>query len=244
MDTKKVIGSRINEALAFSNKKQKELAAHLGVPDNTISYFCSGKRVPNAEQIIKISKFLGVSSDFLLGIAKEKTLNPKLQSACEYTGLNEEAIEKLKESCNIHSNIGNGETFKILNWLLSESYIEEIAIELKYVKEKSESYLRLKKDLNENYPNGFPNEPFISRLPITDKEYITYLNLESLIHNTELECDVSRYNIIKIIEKLSNYFDKRENSKEYEEYKKNDLKILFNQIEMERLNGEHNPPKE
>lgn len=223
MDTKKVIGSRINEALAFSNKKQKELAAHLGVPDNTISYFCSGKRVPNAEQIIEISKFLGVSADFLLGLTGNKTTEPKLQSACEYTGLNEEAIENLKESCNIHSNIGNGETFKILNWLLSESYIEDIAIELKFVKEKSESYLRLKKDFNEKYPNGFPNEPIIPELPITDKKYITYLNVESIIHSTELECDVSRYNIIKIVEKLSNHFDQREQVQD---------------------NGKHNPPKE
>ncbi len=114
MDTKKVIGNRINEALAFSNKKQKELAAHLGVPDNTISYFCSGKRVPNAEQIIEISKFLGVSSDFLLGLSDNKTTEPKLKSACEYTGLNEEAIKFLHDFFNgLHNDSPNEEKEKI-----------------------------------------------------------------------------------------------------------------------------------
>ena len=39
MDNRKVIGQRINSALAAANIKQKELAAALGVTDNTISYF-------------------------------------------------------------------------------------------------------------------------------------------------------------------------------------------------------------
>ena len=67
MDSK-IIGYRINAALASENKKQKELAKELGVTDNTISYFCSGKRTPNISQIVKIAKYLNVSADYLLGI--------------------------------------------------------------------------------------------------------------------------------------------------------------------------------
>lgn len=96
MDNRTVIGSRINSALAFSNKKQKELAAHLGVPDNTISYFCSGKRVPNAEQIIEISKYLGVSSDYILGLTDNLTTDKDLDDISKYTGLNEITLGYIK----------------------------------------------------------------------------------------------------------------------------------------------------
>ena len=95
MDSKKIIGNRINAALALSNCKQKELAAHLEIPDNTISYFCSGKRVPNAEQIIKISQYLHVSADYLLGLSENKSDEEKLNISCEYTGLSEEAVNEL-----------------------------------------------------------------------------------------------------------------------------------------------------
>ena len=44
MDSKKQFGIRLNSALAKRNMKQKELAAALGVTDNTVSYFCSGSR--------------------------------------------------------------------------------------------------------------------------------------------------------------------------------------------------------
>lgn len=68
-DTKKTIGSRINTALELRGMKQKELAKILGVTDNTVSYYVSGARTPNAEQIIAISTALGVSTDYILGVS-------------------------------------------------------------------------------------------------------------------------------------------------------------------------------
>ena len=69
----KVIGKKINALLAKKFKRQKDLATALGVNDNTISYFVSGKRLPNTEQIIKISDFFGVSADYLLGRTDDQT---------------------------------------------------------------------------------------------------------------------------------------------------------------------------
>lgn len=89
----KLIGQRINAALATNDIKQKELAAALGVTDNTISYFANGARTPNTEQIIKISKFLKISSDYLLGLSDVPTNNKDLKGVCEYTGLKKETIE-------------------------------------------------------------------------------------------------------------------------------------------------------
>lgn len=93
----KIIGKRINAALALNNMKQKELAEKLGVKSNVVSYWCSGNRTPNAEQIIKISKLLKVSSDYLLGLSNVATSDKDLQFICDYLGLSEGTVKMLVE---------------------------------------------------------------------------------------------------------------------------------------------------
>ncbi len=93
--TRKIIGCRINELLAINDVKQKELAAHLSVSDNIVSYFVKGARVPNTEQIIKIANFFNVSADYLLGLTDVKSTDTDLKMIGDYTGLSEECIEKL-----------------------------------------------------------------------------------------------------------------------------------------------------
>lgn len=106
--TKQMIGLTLNTALSKKDKKQKELAAFLGVQDNVVSYWCKGERVPNTEQIIKIAEFFNYSSDYFLGLTDVptplKTDEQKaLRIACDYTGLDEEAINALREKCFYYS---------------------------------------------------------------------------------------------------------------------------------------------
>lgn len=89
------IGERINTALALRNIKQKELAKELGIKDNIVSYWCSGSRTPNTQQITEIAKFLNVSSDYLLGLTDTATTDMKLKSVCDYTGLEEKSVKLL-----------------------------------------------------------------------------------------------------------------------------------------------------
>lgn len=95
-----IIGQRINTALALSNVKQKELAKELEIKDNVVSYWCSGKRTPNTEQIIEIADFLNVSADYLLGLSDAATPDKDLQFVCDYTGFNEQAINSLNKRKN------------------------------------------------------------------------------------------------------------------------------------------------
>jgi len=104
-DNAKKIGQRINTAIAKSNKLQKDLAAHLGVKDNVISYFCSGTRTPNIEQITRISEFLDVSCDYLLGTSDVSSTNADVKAVCDYTGLSERAA-KILEQMNNHPDLG------------------------------------------------------------------------------------------------------------------------------------------
>ena len=89
-----IIGKRINTRLAETGIKQKELANQLGVPDNTISYFCSGKRIPNVSQIKKMADILECSADYLLGIVSNPSTDVRHIVITELTGLDYGAIEE------------------------------------------------------------------------------------------------------------------------------------------------------
>ena len=86
-EIKENIGKRLTTALAVNDKMQKELARFLGVTDNTVSFFCSGSRAPNHEQIKKIAQYLHISTDYLLGLTDVMTGDKDVQFICDYTGL-------------------------------------------------------------------------------------------------------------------------------------------------------------
>lgn len=114
----KIIGQRINAALALRNVKQKELATAIGLPhENIISYWCNGKRKPNIEQITQIAKFLNVSTDYLLGTTTSySNENAELRAACDYTGLSEKLVEKL-HTIFTTENLSDGDImFDVLNF--------------------------------------------------------------------------------------------------------------------------------
>lgn len=103
MDSKKreQIGKRIISALAKSdNKTQKNLSEHLHIPENTVSYWCNGKRTPNVMQIIEISEYLNVSSDYLLGLSEHMTKNKDKTAVCDYIGCSEKTLEALMHIFN------------------------------------------------------------------------------------------------------------------------------------------------
>lgn len=121
------VGQRINTALAMRDKKQKELARAIGVTDNTISYFCGGKRTPNLQQIIAIAKELNVSTDYLLGLSGTPSVDEDVQAACKTTGLSEESVkllhdmrgraESLFQIAELNKLLLSPHFFKILNLL-------------------------------------------------------------------------------------------------------------------------------
>ncbi|MBR6694436.1 MAG: helix-turn-helix transcriptional regulator [Clostridia bacterium] len=51
---------------------QKEVAAELGIDQRVYSNYETGKREIPTHLVIALSKFYGVSSDYILGISNEK----------------------------------------------------------------------------------------------------------------------------------------------------------------------------
>ncbi len=64
---------RLKEARKSAGLTQKEVAAVVGVNQNTYSYWENGKTRIDSESLAKLSKLFGVTTDFLLGKAPYKT---------------------------------------------------------------------------------------------------------------------------------------------------------------------------
>ena len=125
MNNKFIIGERIAAALKSQGKLQKDLAAVLHVTDNTISYFCNGKRTPNIQQLIEIAQFFNTSVDWLLGLRDNQSSDPNESDICEYTGLSNETVRKLHEETKASSdNIASLADF--VNFMISGDSTNQI----------------------------------------------------------------------------------------------------------------------
>ena len=68
---RRIFGERLKQLRTEKGVGQNLLAKELGLSNASISYWETGKQLPSAEAVYKLSVYFGVSSDFLLGIAKE-----------------------------------------------------------------------------------------------------------------------------------------------------------------------------
>jgi transcriptional regulator with XRE-family HTH domain len=60
---------------------QKEVAAKLGVSRGTIGMYETGKRNPDTETIIRLTKIFGVTADYLIGISNVRNPYKKKDSS-------------------------------------------------------------------------------------------------------------------------------------------------------------------
>lgn len=68
-------GNRLRELRKQKKLTQKQLASLIGVRNSIISFYEVGDRSPSPEIIVKLSTTLGVSSDYLLGIERNETID-------------------------------------------------------------------------------------------------------------------------------------------------------------------------
>ncbi|MGN0623633.1 MAG: helix-turn-helix domain-containing protein [Oscillospiraceae bacterium] len=73
----------------------QEIADGVGIARQTIGQFFLGKTQPDIETLYKLAEFFNVSIDYLLCRTDIKSTSPETQDINKYTGLTEEAIEKL-----------------------------------------------------------------------------------------------------------------------------------------------------
>ncbi|MCI5795234.1 MAG: helix-turn-helix domain-containing protein [Ruminococcus sp.] len=92
MDIGEVFGKRLLELRDERNETQEQLAKAVNITRQSLSRYEANERTPNIELIYNIAKHYEVSADYLLGLSEVKSLDNRVQAACEVTGLSEEAI--------------------------------------------------------------------------------------------------------------------------------------------------------
>ncbi|MGN0620254.1 MAG: helix-turn-helix domain-containing protein [Porcipelethomonas sp.] len=90
----------------------KALAEKMGLAASRISELENNKREMSLTELKAYHKYFKVSFEYLLGETDVKSVNEKLQTACEVTGLSEDAINNIIELQNFPNS------FKILDYFL------------------------------------------------------------------------------------------------------------------------------
>ena len=68
-------GKKIRQLRKEKNLTQKQLAALIGVKNSVISFYEVGDRLPSPEVIRKLAIALHVSTDYLLGVEKNESID-------------------------------------------------------------------------------------------------------------------------------------------------------------------------
>ena len=68
-------GQRLKSLRKQKNLTQKQLAELIGTQNSIISFYEVGDRIPSPEVIIKLTRTLHVSTDYLLGLEKNESVD-------------------------------------------------------------------------------------------------------------------------------------------------------------------------
>ncbi|HWR28481.1 MAG TPA: helix-turn-helix transcriptional regulator [Negativicutes bacterium] len=69
------VGSRIREIRRSKNETQQQLSVAVGVVQQSVVAWESGRCLPNILSLIRIAGYYEVSADFLLGLAKKRAIS-------------------------------------------------------------------------------------------------------------------------------------------------------------------------
>lgn len=70
-----LFGEKLKLLRTSRKMSQKELAERLNIAKSVISFYESGDRMPSYEVLIKIAQIFNVTTDYLLGINKKRTVD-------------------------------------------------------------------------------------------------------------------------------------------------------------------------
>lgn len=74
---------------------QEELGKAIGAARSTVATWLDGRTAPNAYMVKAMAEYFSVSADYLLCISDTRSSDVNVKAAMEYTGLTEEAVERL-----------------------------------------------------------------------------------------------------------------------------------------------------
>lgn len=86
-------GNKLKKLRLQNHMTQQQLASLMGVTKSVVSYYELQERIPSPEMLIKLSTIFHVSTDYLLGISSDNSIN--------ISGLNDDDIAVLSAIINL-----------------------------------------------------------------------------------------------------------------------------------------------
>lgn len=84
------LGDKLRDLRNERNLSQAQLAKRIGVTSSTIALYETGERLPSLPRLIALSRSLGVTTDYLLGVSRQK------DCFLDIAGLTQKQIESLE----------------------------------------------------------------------------------------------------------------------------------------------------
>lgn len=137
----KVFATQIATLRKNKGLSQSKVAERLYTTQSQVSKYENGEIEPGIDMLCKFAEFYGVSTDYLLGRAREKPIEEQKQAAAAYTGLSEEALEKLHDWQKPLDFIGQMRNFQLFDELLKDGDFNRLLFILSRIEEESGSLL-------------------------------------------------------------------------------------------------------
>ena len=83
-------GDKLRDLRNERNLSQAQLAKRIGVTSSTIALYETGERLPSLPRLIALSRSFGVTTDYLLGVSRQK------DCFLDVVGLTQKQIESLE----------------------------------------------------------------------------------------------------------------------------------------------------
>ena len=92
-------GERLRDLRTNRKMSQKDLAVRISIAKSAISFYESDERFPSYEMLIKIARIFNVTTDYLLGIERNRLLDVSGLSEKEIAVISE-VIDAFRENIN------------------------------------------------------------------------------------------------------------------------------------------------
>lgn len=94
------LGEKLKALRTAKKMSQKDLAERIGIAKSVISFYESGDRFPSNDVLVKIARIFNVTTDYLLDVERERTVN--------VSGLSDEDIAAVTTVIDALKRKGNG----------------------------------------------------------------------------------------------------------------------------------------
>ena len=173
----------------IENSKIKNLAK---ISKPSLNAYVNGENIPSIDKLITISKVLGVSTDYLLGLSEIPSFNEDFKLVHKHTGLSEKAIKILKSQLEYHEEAinCNSNSTEFLDGIKTISYLIE-----------NEEKYNLFKNLANFLWFDIKNKNLVEKkTPVINDDYEYTYTIDMLTSLTKLNIDKTLYKLKDDIE--------------------------------------------